>query len=112
MIAIALPNWELDLVTYFYAIEFLLPVQGRLGRSLRLICAWLRPWGSNDVPPCGMIKAPYRWDRSRERREREAAQVASFGAYGVRQAGKLEDWNGRNGQAAKLQDLRPAIGHE
>ena len=80
------------------------------GRNLCLIWAWLRPW--NDVPPCGMIKAPYRWDRSRERREREAAQVASFGAYGERHAGKPADWNGRNGQAAKLQDLRPAIGHE
>jgi hypothetical protein len=33
MIAIALPNWELDLFTYFYAIEFLLPVQGSLAAT-------------------------------------------------------------------------------
>jgi hypothetical protein len=39
MIAIALPNWKLDLVTYLYAIEFLLPVQDRQGLNVCLICA-------------------------------------------------------------------------
>jgi hypothetical protein len=59
MIAIALPNWKLDLVTYFYAIEFLLPVQDRLGRNVRQICASLRSRPIQDVPLCGTIRATH-----------------------------------------------------